>query len=122
MALLALRASATKVVVLIGAVLVAGAALRGYQWLHIVAPAPVGASGYGRVFAYMPLIYYPTWTRLDGLLAGVVLATIQTFRPALWSTLTAKPNLLLIAGLIGVGISILFFKSQTPDIWTAVFG
>jgi peptidoglycan/LPS O-acetylase OafA/YrhL len=33
-------------------------------------------------------IYYPTWTRLDPLVFGVVLAAIEKFRPAWWKRLT----------------------------------
>src|SRR6266853_635097 len=33
-------------------------------------------------------IYYPTWTRLDPLVFGVVIAAIQKFRPQLWQRLT----------------------------------
>jgi peptidoglycan/LPS O-acetylase OafA/YrhL len=33
-------------------------------------------------------IYYPTWTRLDPLVFGVVIAAIEKFRPELWQWLT----------------------------------
>lgn len=33
-------------------------------------------------------IYYPTWTRLDPLVFGVILAAIEKFRPAWWKRLT----------------------------------
>jgi len=33
-------------------------------------------------------IYYPTWTRLDPLVFGVVIAAIEKFRPQLWQRLT----------------------------------
>jgi len=33
-------------------------------------------------------IYYPTWTRLDPLLFGVMIAAIEKFRPRLWEYLT----------------------------------
>ena len=36
---------------------------------------------------YIEKIYYPTYTRLDGLLMGVVLAVIKTFRPLWWQKL-----------------------------------
>lgn len=36
---------------------------------------------------YQAWIYYPTWTRLDPLVFGVVLAAIQKFRPAWWARL-----------------------------------
>src|SRR5215470_2142760 len=33
-------------------------------------------------------IYYPTWTRLDPLVFGVVIAAVEKFRPRLWQRLT----------------------------------
>jgi peptidoglycan/LPS O-acetylase OafA/YrhL len=33
-------------------------------------------------------IYYPTWTRLDPLVFGVILAAIEKFRPSWWKRLT----------------------------------
>ena len=33
-------------------------------------------------------IYYPTWTRLDPLVFGVVIASIERFRPQFWQRLT----------------------------------
>ena len=33
-------------------------------------------------------IYYPTWTRLDPLVFGVLIAAIEKFRPQLWQRLT----------------------------------
>jgi peptidoglycan/LPS O-acetylase OafA/YrhL len=33
-------------------------------------------------------IYYPTWTRLDPLVFGVMIAAIEKFRPRLWEQLT----------------------------------
>jgi peptidoglycan/LPS O-acetylase OafA/YrhL len=37
---------------------------------------------------YQAWIYYPTWTRLDPLVLGVVLAAIEKFRPKWWDRLT----------------------------------
>ncbi len=49
--------------------------------------------------AYVERIYYPTHTRLDGLLVGVTLATIKTFRPAWWQRAMSHGYLLLVGGL-----------------------
>jgi peptidoglycan/LPS O-acetylase OafA/YrhL len=70
----------------------------------------------------MRYIYYPTWTRLDGLLAGVSLALVRAFRPRLWSMVVARPNLLLTAGLLGVAASILFFDKQIAGFLPSVLG
>ena len=38
--------------------------------------------------SFQAWIYYPTWTRLDGLVFGVMIAAIEKFRPRLWQRLT----------------------------------
>ena len=120
--LLAIRPSARKVVGAILAILVLGMALRGWFWLHDVAPGPLDHAGHLHGMRYMRLIYYPTYSRLDGLLAGAAAAAIKAFRPGLWSKLTSRPNLLLAAGVLGLGLSMVFFKQQIAGFWPAVFG
>jgi peptidoglycan/LPS O-acetylase OafA/YrhL len=57
------------------AVLLGGMALRAFlAYLH---PGDAGVSER----AFQKWIYYPTWTRLDPLVLGVVLAAIEKFRP-----------------------------------------
>jgi peptidoglycan/LPS O-acetylase OafA/YrhL len=54
-------------------------------------------------------IYYPTWTRLDPLVFGVLIAAIEKFRPKFWLRLTNSaiwlwlPALLLIAYALWLG-------------------
>jgi len=81
-------------------VLLGGLVLRAWLWLHM-GDRP-----------FVEVIYYPTWNRLDGLLAGVVLATVQAYRPALWASLQAKANLLLLAGLAMTGAAIAIFQDR----------
>jgi peptidoglycan/LPS O-acetylase OafA/YrhL len=121
-ALLAIRPTPGKIVGVVIAVLLAGMALRGYLWLHDVARTPFDIASLPRARRFMTSIYYPTWTRLDGLLAGIAAALIRTFRPALWARLTSRPNLLLAAGLAGVGLSILAFQNQIAGFWVTVLG
>ncbi len=45
-------------------------------------------------------IYYPTYTRLDGLLAGVAIAGIYQFLPAFWNRISKYGNLFIAAGLL----------------------
>jgi peptidoglycan/LPS O-acetylase OafA/YrhL len=121
-AILALRPSASKVVTGIALVLVGGMALRGYLWLHSVAWRRFDPSAGVNGAAYMTLIYWPTWGRLDGLLAGVTAATIKALRPSLWATLTAKHNLLTALGIAGVAISSIFFGGYITGFLPSVFG
>jgi peptidoglycan/LPS O-acetylase OafA/YrhL len=116
------RATPRRILALVAAVLLVGMALRGWFWLHDVARQPFDISARPHGGAYMRLIYYPTWTRLDALLAGICAAMIRTFRPVLWRRLTGRPNLLLAVGVAGVAVSIVFFGNQIAGFWPSVFG
>jgi peptidoglycan/LPS O-acetylase OafA/YrhL len=119
-AVIAVRPSATKVLATTAAILIFGVAIRGYLWTHDVATTVDGTLV--RDDRFMSLIYYPTWSRLDGLLAGVVAAMIQTFRPDWWRVLTARPNLLLLSGLTGIAASSVFFGDQIAGLLPTLFG
>jgi peptidoglycan/LPS O-acetylase OafA/YrhL len=58
-------------------------------------------------------VYYPTWSRLDGLLMGVMLATARVYRPVLWSRWGRHANGFLLAGVAVVGGSIWLFRDRT---------
>jgi peptidoglycan/LPS O-acetylase OafA/YrhL len=120
-ALIAIRPSAGKAIGAMVVVLLAGMLLRGYLWLHDVAREPFNPAAQAGAFAYRTLIYYPTWTRLDGLLAGVAVAAIQSFRPQWWRRLTARPNVLLGVGAAGVGMAIVFFGGAVPGFLPTIF-
>jgi peptidoglycan/LPS O-acetylase OafA/YrhL len=89
-----------------GAILLFGAGmlLRDWQWRHAIGPhlAP-GGDAARAIDGYVGTIYSPTWTRLDGLLAGVVLAAMRAFRPAWWARVLSHGWLLLGTGLALVG-------------------
>lgn len=121
-ALLAIRPSAAKTVTALAALVAFGMALRGWIWLHDLSQPPFDLALRPRPADYMRLIYYPTWTRLDGLLAGIAAALLMTFRPGTWRALSARPNLLLAAGLLGVGAAIALFREQIANFYGAVFG
>jgi peptidoglycan/LPS O-acetylase OafA/YrhL len=61
---------------------------------------------------YVEKIYYPTYTRLDGLLMGVALAIIKTFRPAWWRILMTRGYVLLAAGLVVCSLAIWIFRDR----------
>lgn len=82
-----------------------GIALRTSLWLHFDALAP------DRNW-FVEDIYYPTWNRLDGLLAGVALAMLKTYRPALWARLGARANLVLLAGSAGMALAFWLFRER----------
>lgn len=74
----------------------AGFIVRIWSWNNLVAPQLTGNRG-GTV--WLQYIYYPTYTRLDGLLTGVSIAGLFTFYPAIKQKLNKYGNLLLIAGI-----------------------
>ncbi|MEW9570187.1 acyltransferase family protein [Rhodanobacter sp. Si-c] len=88
-------------------VVAAGLLLRGYASLH------------GK--DWLESIYYPTWTRLDGLLAGVLLATTHVYQPKWWGAMQRRANLLACAGLLLVGAAIWLFRDKTA-FSASVFG
>ena len=86
-------------VLLLGAAIVAGGiALRAGVWLHDNALDPPRNW-------FVEDLYYPSWARLDGLLAGVALAVLEVQRPQLWARLALRANACLLAGLALLGLA-----------------
>ncbi len=110
------RPSLRKTVVVIGALVLMGIAVRSYFLVHALQPLSRTGEGFGQV--YIERIYYPTYSRLDGLLAGVALALVKTFRPRWWSELTTHGHALLVSGAALVGVAIYLFR----DRWETAFG
>jgi peptidoglycan/LPS O-acetylase OafA/YrhL len=116
--LLARRPAAWKAVAACLGLLAFGMALRGYIWLHDI--APLQAAHRGSAIVFMERIYYPTWTRLDGLLGGVVLALVQAHWPATWAAMARRANLFLAAGVVGVGVAVWLFRDQRAFLPTVI--
>ena len=121
-ALIALRPSRRKVAGAIAAVLVGGMLLRAWLWIGGGMGASIDPETEAGAHVYMRLIYYPTWSRLDGLTLGVAAACLQTFRPSTWHALTRRPNLLTIAGVAGIVASTAFFGDQIAGLAPTVLG
>ncbi len=100
--------------------LMMGILLRGYIWLFELKtmegfrPGRFGAQ-------YFEKIYFPTYTRLDGLLVGVVVAGIRFFRPSWWSEGMKRGNSLLLLGVVGFAASIWLFQER-QSFSASVFG
>jgi peptidoglycan/LPS O-acetylase OafA/YrhL len=114
--LLARKPALWKTVTTLAAFLIAGIAVRGFIVLHTL--QPLARAGQDWDLPYMERLYYPTWNRLDGLLAGVALALIQHFRPAWWASLRTRGHRLLLAGSALIGLAIWLLV----DRWDSVFG
>ncbi|WP_266156555.1 acyltransferase family protein [Dyella silvatica] len=114
------RPSTARFIAICVALVITGMALRGYVWQYSM--APVRDLDDGRFgLRFVEGIYYPTYTRLDGLLAGVVLATIKAYRPLLWAHLQANANRLMLGGLAVVAAAIWLFQDRT-GFWPSVLG
>jgi peptidoglycan/LPS O-acetylase OafA/YrhL len=98
---------------LCAALVLGGMALRAGVWLHDDALQPPRNW-------FIEDIYYPTWMRLDGLLAGVMLAALRIYRPADWARLQARSSALLAAGLAVSGAALWLFRDRTGLVANAV--
>ncbi len=105
------------IVLSFASVILLGILVRSLLWVTYVPP-----DGHARTVRYMTLIYWPTWARLDDLVAGVAAATVKVFRPRLWASLTARPNALLLLGLAGAVASMVLFQDQIAGLFTTAFG
>ena len=101
------RPSLRVTVCISAAVVMGGMIARGYASSHDM--------------DYLQTIYYPTHARLDGLLAGVLLATIQAYRPQWWQALQLRAQASACAGLIVLGAAVWLFRDRT-GFAASVFG
>ncbi len=110
--LLARKPSPSRFFVSCIVVLAAGMLIRGYVWQTQL--APVQDADDGRFdLRFLNDIYYPTHTRLDGLLAGVMLAAMRAFRPQMWARCQRYANPATVVGLAVLVASILLFRDRT---------
>ena len=79
------------------ALFVLGFAIRIYSFNHLYFPKMEDESGYMYWYKY---IYYPTYTRLDGLLIGVSIAGIYQFLPTVWRKISTYGNLFILCSLV----------------------
>jgi hypothetical protein len=96
------KAGAVAVAILFG-----GLVIRFMIWERYLGPIASDSST-DDVFGirYWQLIYFPTYSHLDGLLVGVVLAGIKLFRPGWWEAAMAKRGTLLIAALVTLCLAV----------------
>jgi peptidoglycan/LPS O-acetylase OafA/YrhL len=114
------RPAVWKFVAVCAVVVLGGMVLRAWLWTHVV--APVQAAGGNAGLAYLRHLYYPTWSRLDGLLAGVVLAACRVYRPAILTRLRAHTTRLLVTGLVLLAASLVMFDGARTAFWPCVIG
>ncbi|MFC5437185.1 acyltransferase family protein [Rhodanobacter umsongensis] len=100
------RPSMRKFAGLCVAIVMLGIGWRTTAWLHDSALDPARAW-------FLEDIYYPTWTRLDGLLMGVVLATLRVYRPQAWTRWQRHSNVVLVGGVAVTGLALWLFRDRT---------
>ena len=93
-------------------ILIFGIAIRGYIFNHQLAAGLGSADRENFTTLYIEKIYYPTYTRLDGLLMGVVLAVIKTFRPGWWQKLMFHGYAVLMSGIACSAGAIWLFRDR----------
>ena len=76
---------------------VAGFLIRLYCWYDVYLHQ---TNGVENRMLWVQTIYYPTYNRLDGLLAGVSIAAMYNYLPAIFNRLSNYANLLITTGLI----------------------
>ncbi len=91
------RPSLRRTVLLVAALVTFGITVRTvilFHWLR-----PMAQAGGPTGLFYLTHIYYPTYSRLDGLIAGVCLASIKSFRSRWWRQLAQRGHTTSIAGI-----------------------
>lgn len=104
--------------VLLLALLIFGVVVRLLTWYLLVVPE-AGADTFG--ITWYKHIYYPTYNRLDGLLAGVSIAALFAFRPLIKERITKYGNVILILGII-VLIGAWFLCEDQKSFHASIFG
>jgi peptidoglycan/LPS O-acetylase OafA/YrhL len=111
---LAKRPSVKKTASVMALLLLLGVAVRSFALAHTLRRVGVDSDDFGHL--YIERIYYPTWARLDGLLAGVGLALIRIFRPQVWERIVRRGNALAIAGAAVVGFCVWLFEDRFSSV------
>ena len=110
------KPSFRKTMALLAGLAILGICIRAFILFQTLQPLARAGKSFGLV--YLERIYYPTYSRLDGLLAGVALALLKTFRPVWWNELARRGHTLLCMGLFFMSVAIFLFK----DRWQSVTG
>src|SRR5207248_10975870 len=71
--------------------------------------------------AFQAWIYYPSWTRLDPLVFGVVLAAIEKFRPHWWKRLTDFAIWLWLPALVLISYGLYLGEGDTLTVAACVW-
>ena len=112
------RAKAWKTIALLAFLVALGIAIRSYVYFHVLLPLGPDRDAFSP--RYIERIYYPTYTRLDGLLAGVALALMRIFRPGRWSAILRRSNGLLAGGVALMALTLWLFADRVSTLGNIV--
>jgi len=106
--------SLRKTAIVIGAVVLFGICFRGYELFPLIAPSGWSGRAVSDDFGtfYYRYLYYPTYSRLDGLVVGVTLALVRLFRPGWWEWMTRRGHAALVLGLALTGFVCWMFRND----------
>jgi peptidoglycan/LPS O-acetylase OafA/YrhL len=91
----------------------AGIIIRLSSWVVYVAPVLTGSGTEEALWVVYPkYIYYPTYARLDGLLAGIVLSGVKIFRPAWWHWATERGHGTGLSGIALLTLAVWLFSDR----------
>lgn len=102
------------------AVVAGGLLLRTWLWSDLLGPARDTDIGSGLI--YLRYLYYPTWSRLDGLVAGVALAACGVYRPLWMAWIHARAGWVLGAAIAPLGACLVLFDGARALFWPCVIG
>lgn len=100
------------------ALLIFGFAARLFTWYALVLP-DAGNDTFG--ITWYKQIYYPTYNRLDGLLAGVSIAALFAFKPSAKEWITRYGNVTLVLGVM-VLTGAWFLCEDQKSFYASIFG
>ena len=107
------RPAVWKTVTLILSVVLFGVLIRRWELFHVVrAPGLTNDESWA---LFMKRVYYPTYCRLDGLVSGVGLACVRTFRPTWWARVSHRGGSLLVVGLLLAAVATWTFRGEYPS-------
>jgi Predicted acyltransferases len=97
-------------------ILLGGVVLRAFlAWQNPSAQGGVSFRG------FQTWIYYPTWTRLDPLLFGVVLAAIEKVRPKFWERLMSVAIWLWLPGLALISFALYLGEGEVLTVAASIW-
>lgn len=106
-----------RFVVACAALVVGGMALRAWLWLDVYQPA-IGTDEP----AFLRYLYYPTYARLDGLLAGIALAACTVYRPRWMERFRGHGGKVLAVSALLLAAAIILFNGRRTEFWPVVIG